>query len=303
MKVQVGSLRPNPYRHIDKYPINREKVESLKLSINDTTFWDNILARKDGDYFQIAYGHHRLVALKELEIKIVDIPVRDLTNAQMLKIMANENMDDWKTTPAVIHETVLAAKEFIEKEIEQEWKVLSNVIQNLFENEHGYKISRGKGVGWQTILRFLNGNWKPWHIQQTLETLGDPELDREAVEEFPTLRQAQAFKAAVRSQKVPKERQRGYARELKEEGFRHIEPAIRERETSRFLGKKAHKKELPWVGAAIRDLAAEVGGWRVKLTQITDVLNDIEPKTLAPLASALERFCSEAEKIITRSTQ
>ena len=45
MKVFVDSLLPNPYRNIEKYPIDREKVEALKISIGETSFWDNILAR------------------------------------------------------------------------------------------------------------------------------------------------------------------------------------------------------------------------------------------------------------------
>ena len=37
-----------------------EKIESLAKSINQTGFWDNILARKKNGKIQIAYGHHRL---------------------------------------------------------------------------------------------------------------------------------------------------------------------------------------------------------------------------------------------------
>ena len=117
MNVDVEKIDTNPYRNIGKYPINREKVEALKTSIGQTGFWDNILIRPNGNRFQLAYGHHRLVAIKELGIENVDVPVRDLDDATMLRIMANENMDEWRASPAVINETVFAAKKFIDSEL------------------------------------------------------------------------------------------------------------------------------------------------------------------------------------------
>ena len=63
--------------------------------------------RKMSGKVEIAYGHHRMVALQELGIKEVDIPVKALDDATMIKIMANENMEDWETNTSVINETVL----------------------------------------------------------------------------------------------------------------------------------------------------------------------------------------------------
>jgi ParB-like chromosome segregation protein Spo0J len=63
MQIAVKDLLPNPFRHLERYPINQEKVEMLARSIKDTSFWDNIVARKatNGSVgkFEIAYGHHR----------------------------------------------------------------------------------------------------------------------------------------------------------------------------------------------------------------------------------------------------
>jgi ParB/RepB/Spo0J family partition protein len=121
MKIKVSAIRPNPFRHIEKYPILEEKVEALKTSISETEFWDNIVVRRasEGDKiaYELAYGHHRLEALKALGIEEIDIPVKDIEDAMMLKIMANENMDSWKSNPAVIMETVSAAKEFLDAEL------------------------------------------------------------------------------------------------------------------------------------------------------------------------------------------
>ena len=75
----------------------------------------------DDNYYQqpiiqIAYGHHRLAAIRELGIEEVDIPVKDIDDRTMIKIMANENMEDWETNTAVINETVLTVMEFITSE-------------------------------------------------------------------------------------------------------------------------------------------------------------------------------------------
>ena len=86
MKVQIKNLETNPYRDMENYPINEEKVQRLADSINQTGFWDNILARKQNGKIQIAYGHHRLVALRKVmkPTDEVDIPVKSLDEATMI---------------------------------------------------------------------------------------------------------------------------------------------------------------------------------------------------------------------------
>jgi hypothetical protein len=114
MKVRLKNVLPNPFRDMDRYPINRQKVETLKKSIGSTTFWDNIVARKSGRFgVEIAYGHHRLVALRELfdDDHQLEFIVRDLSDKEMLQIMANENLQEWGHDAAVERETVRAVVE------------------------------------------------------------------------------------------------------------------------------------------------------------------------------------------------
>ncbi|HYG74408.1 MAG TPA: ParB/RepB/Spo0J family partition protein [Planctomycetota bacterium] len=125
MKISLTDLRPNPYRDLARYPIVRQKVESLKASIRSTGFWDNVLVRKaeDGAHYELAYGHHRLEALKELVREEIiekdyqlDVPVRKIDDATMIRIMANENVEEFKVTAEIIDETVRVTREFIMKE-------------------------------------------------------------------------------------------------------------------------------------------------------------------------------------------
>jgi flagellar biosynthesis GTPase FlhF len=112
-KVAISQLRPNPFRELDDYPIDREKVDKLKESISETGFWGTIVARKKGSSFEIAFGHHRQVALVELQqegvigkSEKVDIIVRDLTNEQMIQLMARENLEEWGTNAYIEAQTV-----------------------------------------------------------------------------------------------------------------------------------------------------------------------------------------------------
>ena len=66
MKKALKNVNANPFRHIDRYPIQEDKISALKKSIEDTDFWENIVAREVGGKIEIAYGHHRLAALREL---------------------------------------------------------------------------------------------------------------------------------------------------------------------------------------------------------------------------------------------
>lgn len=227
MKIAVKDLEPNPYRKMERYPIDRTKIESLKISISDTSFWDNILARPHPtkqDKYQIAYGHHRFIALKELGIKQVDIPVRKLDDVKMVKIMAEENLN-WETSPRIINETILAAKEFLDEELKKyiDLGTSPKYIRCLFAGETGFSETKTKGAGQPILLKFLGGNWKKHTIDDALDTLHRDKkpvdqggIDRKAVEELPTVRRAKAFKESVRRYKIDKPLQRKIAKEIKE---------------------------------------------------------------------------------------
>jgi ParB-like nuclease domain len=116
VKVLLSMVRPNPFRNVDRYPYDPGKIETLRESIRTTGFWDNLLARRVGDsnggmLYEIAYGHHRLQALR-LESgdgdPEVDLTLRNLSDEDMLQIMARENMQEWGTSATVEIETVRA---------------------------------------------------------------------------------------------------------------------------------------------------------------------------------------------------
>lgn len=108
--VRLCDINPNPFRNMDRYPIDREKVEELKESIRTTGFWDNVVCRRVGGRVEQAYGHHRLVAAREElgEKAKIEVPIKDLDDTAMLKIMARENSETWKNSPIIDMETLRA---------------------------------------------------------------------------------------------------------------------------------------------------------------------------------------------------
>ena len=109
----LGKIKPNPFRYMDRYPIQRDKVEALKQSFRRTGFWENLVAREVKGHAEIAYGHHRLVALQEEMGPRAKVPliIKDLDDGAMLQMMARENMDEWRTSAVVEQETVRAVVE------------------------------------------------------------------------------------------------------------------------------------------------------------------------------------------------
>lgn len=122
MKIKLRLLGTNPFRGAD-YPLEQKRVNWIAGSIRTTGFWENLIVRpapppdlrstgaQHFKSFQIAYGHHRLAALHLLMTQQVldgdyelELPVRLLDDATMVRIMAAENDSD---------HTVLKVREFI----------------------------------------------------------------------------------------------------------------------------------------------------------------------------------------------
>ena len=237
MKIPIESIVANPYRNIGKYPIDRAKVDALKVSIADTDFWDNLVVRKVDNTYELAYGHHRLVALQELGAASIDVPVRKLSDVAMLKMMAEENLN-WTSSPAIVNETVRAAKKFLDDELAKCERLdrADKNISPLFTDEGNFQQCKQHGVGRDTILKFLGSNWKGWKIQQALEmstAINNGMLDQKAVESLPRIEHANAFRAVVSSchkRDIPlsSKEQRSAAKQINKElddgdiGKRHI---------------------------------------------------------------------------------
>jgi len=286
---------------MDEYPIDKEKVESLKSSIKDTSFWDNILARKVKDSFQIAYGHHRLVALRELNIKEVDIPVKDIDDGMMIKIMANENRDTYKANRAVMVETVKVARDWLREQMKVGWVNLDKSIQVLFDNnEHSFDVSKGMGVGKYLIKKFLNSDWKEWEIQEALAQLDDDRVTPAAMVHFDKLSTAGVAREALK--KVPKSRQASIAKMLVKDEIPVKEFHSKVAEIARKEGwTKPESERIPDLPPDLDDriieITKDIGSLSAKLSKVKGYLSKIQNKrireTLKTHANILQATLAE----------
>ena len=97
MKIAVGKIKPNPHRDIKHYKLRQDVLDELRESIESTDFWDNLLCRRHNGHVECAYGHHRIAALKNAKGygpgHKIDVAIKPLTDADMLRIMYRENHD------------------------------------------------------------------------------------------------------------------------------------------------------------------------------------------------------------------
>jgi len=270
MKVKIKDLHPNPFRDIASYQLDEQKVLSLEQSINQTGFWDNLLAREYNGEIQIAYGHHRLEALKRLygpEFE-VDIPVKDLDDATMLRIMANENMEDWNPTPAVINHTVKKTREFLLKHPE----IAAKYSQLKKSSQTGENMT-----GADLIARFLN--WKPTRVSEALEhmnLINNGEATQQVFEWFNTQGSARTFIDAIKEQKkigapIPVEKQPEIAKKFRESG--NSKKVLKE--TVREVTHK-HSKETKPLNENIKAIENEVNELSYKIDGLCEGLDSIQ---------------------------
>ena len=187
MKVKLKNVLPNPFRDIDAYPILQSKIENLKKSISSTGFWDNIVARQtpDGKKIEIAYGHHRVEALRAMypDTKEFDFIIKDFDDAQMIRSMADENMQEWGHDSGIERETVKAIVEAYGAGKINLTKPAGNTPTDSFRYAPSFCFGKQRVAGTRsdshevkpytadTICGFLNGTMSVDTVKYTLRAL------------------------------------------------------------------------------------------------------------------------------------
>jgi hypothetical protein len=111
-KVPVEAIDHNPFRHIGHYPFVMRKLDALKRSIDAVGLWEGIIARKNGNRYELAFGHHRYEAARQYGMLTIPVIIRDLNDEQMLAFMGRENMEDFNADFLAMLETWEAAWEW-----------------------------------------------------------------------------------------------------------------------------------------------------------------------------------------------
>ena len=319
MKLNSRDLAPNPFRDIKNYPFNKEKIENLKNSIEETGFWENILARKPAyaNYYEIAYGHHRLEALRELfpEGIEIEIPVKELSDSLMLRIMANENMDDWKLTARVVDETVRVTASFLKEHPEE---ILTKEPQRHLrypgEDTDEHMIYRHSPLAFQ-IAEFLGSGWSEKGVYNSLSRLQmieEGSVDKEAVHSMPSASAADTFGRVAKKEGLTPKQQKKVALVITKSGNigeAGIKAAVGIIKNPPTPSPKKKKVTLPTdFDQNISNLASDIRKVNKGLDDLYHVLYEhgdivVDKLVAVNLTTSMKSMYLKAEKILKASHQ
>lgn len=212
VKVKLEDIHDNPFRNPESYVYDLAKIDALAESIGDTSFWENLLGMKDADgTIYLAYGHHRLMALKKLvdegmteyaEIRLNVRPHTQLTRERMLKIFAQENKDDWGENPQNLCMTVLQLQAHLEglikasKDKDAFIKKIGDV-GSLLVDDRSFTRMKNHGVGASIIAQFLGNTWSRQTIQDALQVIENDEKTFKLAQKLPSVTLANRFQKLV----------------------------------------------------------------------------------------------------------
>lgn len=100
---QIELARLHPFKdaksRTQPFRISKEKVAQIKLSASDIGIVTPLIVRKHGKDYQIISGHHRLIAAKELKMLTVPCVVRNIRDDEVVKYVAECNIQRSKLMP------------------------------------------------------------------------------------------------------------------------------------------------------------------------------------------------------------
>ena len=268
MKVKVKDVSPNPYRNIEHYPLNKEKIIALTQSIEKTGFWDNLVAREEDGKIQIAYGHHRIEALRLAEGFGYDfefeLPIKEIDNGTMIQIMANENMQEWGHDITVIDETVKVTKEYLENDYAF---VAAKSASHYKTNDRYKKTASGKD-----IADFLG--WSTGKVQTSLrriEAIESGKVSKIALETFQPEKSKHFLKSVTNHDFTQKE-QEEIAIELVEKDVsrKDFKQVLEAKAFEKKYGKDFGKKKAEKTDQKIKEFDDALGQIADDITSLSD---------------------------------
>jgi len=295
MKVKVKDVKANPYRNINHYPLNKEKIMALTRSIEKTGFWDNLVGRKINGEIQMAYGHHRVEALRLAKGYGYDfefeLPIRDISDAMMIQIMANENMSEWGHDIKVIDETVKVTKEFLESD--SKFLAAKNIQAKYNKKE----------VSAEDIASFLG--WSKGGVHSSLlriNAIESGEVSKKAIETFTGTQKSQRFISEVKKHNFTPEEQEQIAKDIvKNEVPRaDIQSVIKKKAHDRDYKKNKDKKTDPRIKKFDHELlhiSYEIGQLSDKFSKLKSLTKEIKNISSKKGVDNLEIFFASIGKL------
>jgi len=156
--IALALIKPNPFRDFDLHPIDDAQVEKLTASIDADGFWASVVARQVENGYEIAFGHHRVAAAKLLKRTAIPVEVRELSDWQMVRMLASENATQRGSTAAACIDAVAAISRMLAYHLLRGGKE-PGVVKNLTTLGVDYAVcrgllERGGGIGRSCIAAF-----------------------------------------------------------------------------------------------------------------------------------------------------
>jgi len=157
-KIALKDLLPNPSRNLKRLKLNEGKIEKLMTSIELDTFWGGLHCRpSSGKKYELAFGHHRVEALKRLygDNHKIDMTVREISDGSMFRLMVNENALQNEMTVEEIDFYINEAKLFLEGHPE-----IASGYGSLEKINKSMRHAGVTHIGGRMLFRFLNDTKK-----------------------------------------------------------------------------------------------------------------------------------------------
>jgi ParB-like chromosome segregation protein Spo0J len=176
--IALELVHDNPFRDFELHPLDEAQVKRLEASINADGFWASVVARKTTGGYQIAYGHHRIAAAKSLGWTHVPIEVRDLSDWQMINMLASENATQRGSTAAAALDAIAALSKGLTYNLLR-WEDEATFLRNMGNIGFSYQECRGRleahgQIGRECIMGCPpEGRFTTYQVEAALGTLKD----------------------------------------------------------------------------------------------------------------------------------
>jgi len=179
--VSLDKIKPNPWRDLDLFPVDKNHVAELKASINRHGFFGGIKARKRDGFYEAGCGTHRIEAARKAGLDSIDILVGDIDDDQMINLMATENgTQSGGNAGAAMNDVAAVMRRLVQILLNGEVQTIVQAHPQLFEHRNAVLSARGKllarvnnpskgeGIGRPLVLRYL-GQGDPKHSPRSVQ--------------------------------------------------------------------------------------------------------------------------------------
>lgn len=236
-RVKLGEIRPNRFRDLVRWPVERSVIDGLKQSINETGFWNNLQAiRNERDEVELRFGHHRWTAGLELfgpdhEVAVEMVPFQG--EWSLLRALHMENAVN-RNKVMHTHEVVAQLTRWWDDEVFEKYPswdsfcLGKNTMANpdgFFGGEHaagGYATCVKYGIGREVLAKMLEGTETENNIKQALASLPLTNRRKRGLELQAAENRIQAEEQRKEADRINAERE---AARLKEEEAARIRQA------------------------------------------------------------------------------